>query len=78
MRFSKQVLASLLCALSSNIYFLIGLRVRQSTGAVVVAVLSMSIVAEIFPDEEMGGACWLLAQAPIRLDTLLALPWAVI
>ena len=32
MRFSKQVLASLLCALSSNIYFLIGLRVLQSTG----------------------------------------------
>ncbi len=55
MRFSKQVLASLLCALSSNICFLIGLRVLQSTGAVFVTFLSMSIVAEIFPDEEMGA-----------------------
>ena len=75
---SKQVLASPLCALYSNVYSLNGFRVRQSTGAVVVAVLSMSIVAEIFPDEEMGGACWLLAQAPILLDTLWALTWPAI
>ena len=47
-------LASLLCALSSNICFLVGFRVLQSTGAAVVTVLSMAIVAEIFPDEEKG------------------------
>ncbi len=47
-------LASLLCALSPNVYFLIGFRVLQSTGAAVVTVLSMAIVAEIFPDEEKG------------------------
>ena len=47
-------LASLLCALSPNVYFLIGFRVLQSTGAAVVTVLSMAIVAEIFPDSEKG------------------------
>lgn len=47
-------LASLLCALSPNVYFLIGFRVLQSAGAAVVTVLSMAIVAEIFPDTEKG------------------------
>lgn len=47
-------LASLLCALSPNVYFLIGFRVIQSAGAAVVTVLSMAIVAEIFPDSEKG------------------------
>ncbi|MDE0143486.1 MAG: DHA2 family efflux MFS transporter permease subunit [Caldilineaceae bacterium] len=47
-------LASLLCALSPNVYFLIGFRVLQSAGAAVVTVLSMAIVAEIFPDSEKG------------------------
>lgn len=47
-------LASLLCAFSPNVYFLIGFRVLQSAGAAVVTVLSMAIVAEIFPDAEKG------------------------
>lgn len=47
-------LASLLCALSPNVYFLIGFRVLQSAGAAVVTVLSMAIVAEVFPDTEKG------------------------
>lgn len=47
-------LSSLLCALSPNVYFLIGFRVLQSTGAAVVTVLSLAILAEIFPDEEKG------------------------
>ena len=55
MRFSKQVLASPLCALYSNVYSLIGFLVHQSIRSAVVTFLSMSIVAEIFSDEEMGA-----------------------
>ena len=56
-------LASLLCALSPDVYFLIGFRVLQSTGAAVVTVLSMAIVAEVFPDEEKGRVLGISAGA---------------
>ena len=56
-------LASLLCALSPNVYFLIGFRVLQSAGAAVVTVLSMAIVAEIFPDTEKGRVLGIAAGA---------------
>ena len=56
-------LASLLCALSPNVYFLIGFRVLQSAGAAVVTVLSMAIVAEIFPDAEKGRVLGIAAGA---------------
>ncbi len=56
-------LSSLLCALSPNVYFLIGFRVLQSTGAAVVTVLSLAIVAEVFPDEEKGRVLGISAGA---------------
>ena len=56
-------LASLLCALASNVYFLIGFRILQSTGAAVVTVLSMAMVAEIFPDSEKGRVLGIAAGA---------------
>ncbi len=56
-------LASLLCALAPNVYFLIGFRVLQSTGAAVITVLSMAIVAEVFPDEEKGRVLGISAGA---------------
>lgn len=56
-------LASLLCALSPNVYFLIGFRVLQSTGAAVISVLAMAIVAEVFPDEEKGRVLGMSAGA---------------
>ena len=56
-------LASLLCALSPSVYFLIGFRVLQSAGAAVVTVLSMAIVAEIFPDTEKGRVLGIAAGA---------------
>ena len=56
-------LTSLLCALSPNVYFLIGFRVLQSAGAAVVTVLSMAIVAEIFPDSEKGRVLGIAAGA---------------
>ncbi len=56
-------LASLLCALAPNVYFLIGFRVLQSAGAAVITVLSMAIVAEVFPDEEKGRVLGISAGA---------------
>ena len=56
-------LASLLCAFSPNVYFLIGFRVLQSAGAAVVTVLSMAIIAEVFPDEEKGRVLGIAAGA---------------
>ncbi len=56
-------LSSLLCALSPNVYFLIGFRVLQSTGAAVVTVLSLAIVSEVFPDEEKGRVLGISAGA---------------
>ena len=56
-------LSSLFCALSPNVYFLIGFRVLQSTGAAVVTVLSLAIVSEVFPDEEKGRVLGISAGA---------------
>ena len=56
-------LASLLCALAFNVYFLIGFRILQSMGAAVVTVLSMAMVSEIFPDSEKGRVLGIAAGA---------------
>lgn len=56
-------LASLLCALSPNVLFLIGFRTLQAAGAAIITVLSMAIVTELFPDTEKGRVLGISAGA---------------
>jgi EmrB/QacA subfamily drug resistance transporter len=48
--------ASVLCALSPNVYWLIGFRLVQAMGAVMMLGLGMAIVTEAFPPQERGKA----------------------
>lgn len=48
--------ASLGCALSPDVYWLIGMRAVQGLGGVFVAALGAAIIAEIFPPKERGRA----------------------
>jgi EmrB/QacA subfamily drug resistance transporter len=47
---------SVLCALTPNIYWLIGFRVVQAVGGAMLLALSMAIVTEAFPSQERGRA----------------------
>ncbi len=47
---------SVLCGISSSIYWLIGFRVLQALGAAMVMALGMAIVTEAFPPYERGRA----------------------
>jgi len=47
---------SMLCGISSSIYWLIGFRVLQALGAAMVMALGMAIVTEAFPPYERGRA----------------------
>ncbi len=47
---------SMLCGISSSIYWLIGFRVLQALGAAMVMALGMAIVTEAFPPYERGHA----------------------
>ncbi len=49
-------LSSLLCGLSSTIYWLIGFRVLQAVGAAMTQALGTAIITEAFPDSERGKA----------------------
>lgn len=49
-------IASVLCALSPNVYWLIGFRLVQALGAVMMLGLGMAIVTEAFPPQERGKA----------------------
>lgn len=49
-------LGSALCGLAPGIYWLIGFRVLQAVGAVMVVALGMAIVTEAFPAQERGKA----------------------
>lgn len=48
--------ASVLCALSPNVYWLIGFRLLQAIGSVMMLGLGMAIVTEAFPPQERGKA----------------------
>ncbi|MBI5959562.1 MAG: MFS transporter [Chloroflexi bacterium] len=48
--------ASLLCGLSPSVQFLIGFRVLQGIGAVMMQALGMAIITEAFPREQRGRA----------------------
>jgi EmrB/QacA subfamily drug resistance transporter len=48
--------ASLGCALSPDVHWLIGMRAMQGLGGVFVAALGAAIIAEIFPPKERGRA----------------------
>jgi EmrB/QacA subfamily drug resistance transporter len=52
--------ASVFCGLAPNIGFLIGLRVFQALGAVMILALGVSIVTEAFPPSERGKALGLI------------------
>ena len=47
---------SLLCALSPNIYWLIGFRVLQATGSAMMLTLAFALIVEAFPAHERGRA----------------------
>ncbi len=49
-------LSSLLCGLSSTIYWLIGFRMLQAIGAAMTQALGTAIITEAFPDSERGRA----------------------
>jgi EmrB/QacA subfamily drug resistance transporter len=49
-------LGSVLCGLSNSVYMLIGFRVLQAIGAVMVMALGTAIVTEAFPAEQRGMA----------------------
>jgi len=54
------VFGSILCGLAPNIHFLIGFRVLQGIGAVMLQALGMAIVTEAFPRSERGRALGLM------------------
>lgn len=49
-------LGSLLCALSPNVYWLIGFRAIQALGGVFTTALGIAIITEVFPSKERGRA----------------------
>ncbi|PIE81310.1 MAG: MFS transporter [Chloroflexi bacterium] len=49
-------LASVLCGLSPNVYWLIGFRLIQAVGSVMMLGLGMAIITEAFPSQERGKA----------------------
>ncbi|MEH2123775.1 MFS transporter [Nostoc sp.] len=49
-------IGSVLCGTAPNIGFLIGFRVLQGLGAVLIGVIGSAIIAEVFPKEERGRA----------------------
>ncbi len=55
-------IGSFLCAISPNIYFLIGFRALQGLGAVFTQALGMAIVTEVFPSSERGRALGIMGS----------------
>ena len=53
-------IGSVLCGLSSSIYWLIAFRVLQAVGASVIMALGMAMVTETFPAQERGKALGIL------------------
>ncbi len=53
---------SLLCALSPTIYWLIGARVFQGTGAVMTMALGAGIISEVFPPAERGKSLGIIGS----------------
>ncbi|NQU64775.1 MAG: MFS transporter [SAR324 cluster bacterium] len=49
-------LGSVLCGLSTSVYWLIGFRILQGLGSAMIMVLGMAIVTEAFPPQERGMA----------------------
>ena len=49
-------LCSVLCGLSTSVYWLIGFRVLQGVGSAMIMALGMAIVTEAFPSKERGMA----------------------
>lgn len=49
-------IGSVLCGTAPNVGFLIGFRVLQGLGAVLIGVMGSAIIAEVFPKEERGRA----------------------
>jgi EmrB/QacA subfamily drug resistance transporter len=50
------IIGSMLCGISSSIYWLIGFRVFQAIGAAMSAALGTAVIIEAFPPEERGKA----------------------
>ncbi len=54
-------ISSLMCGLATEVEFLIGFRVLQGLGAVLISVLGLAIIAEVFPSDERQRAVGIIS-----------------